>query len=495
MPIVRAGLAAIAGVVTFFAFFPHNWFLAIIGFTAFAWVIDVESRRQRTFLALTFATFFYAPLVHWMTIVSSPAAFVLVCLCVIPWLVFALYRPGPTRATTGIRLAAIIALIEALHSNIPWGGFPWGLIAYSQVDGPLMPVSRVGGEVLTSIMVVLIGYALFVALADRKFSMCVLIFVFVAVSNVTLINNEKSTTIRVAVIQGNVPRLGLSDQEQAGRVFANHIAQTHELAMDIRNGKAKQPELVVWPENAADGDPINSRAMFNQVQKVVDEINAPVLIGAAVWDGEVGPYNAGILWLPGNGPNQRYEKKQLVPFGEYIPQRTILEKYSSQFGITPNHFLPGKRSGIFTIDKVTFADVICFEVAYDSRMRAGIQGGARFFTVQSNNATYAFSQQPMQQLQITRFRAFEHSRSIAVATTTGFSAIIDSRGFVQAQTQEMKSATLNEELDQFTVRQPIDRWGSGPWLAICAVVVLLSLRKDPGWKTHRSQIKRFGRVK
>lgn len=495
MPIVRVGLVAIAGVVTSFSFSPHFWFLAIVGFAAFAWAIDVDSSRQRTFLALTFATFFYAPLVRWITIIGVPAAFALVVLCVLPWVIFVLYRPGPSRASTAFRLAAIVALIEAIHSNTPWGGFPWGLFAYSQVDGPLMPVSRVGGEVLTSMVVVLAGCALFVALVDRTFSMCVLIFAFVAVSSVTLINNEKSTTIRVAVIQGNVPRLGLSDQEQAGRVFANHIAQTHELAMDIRNGKAKQPQLVVWPENAADGDPVNSRAMFNQVQKVVDEVNAPVLIGAAVWDGDVGPYNAGILWLPGVGPNQRYEKMQLVPFGEYIPHRTILEKYSSTFGITPNHFLPGQRSGNITYGKLTFADVICFEVAYDSRMRAGIQGGAHFFTVQSNNATYAFSQQPMQQLQITRFRAFEHGRSIAVATTTGFSAIIDSRGFVKAQSQEMKSATLNEELDQFTVRQPIDRWGSGPWLAFCAVVVLLSLRKDSGWKTHRSQIKRFGRVK
>jgi apolipoprotein N-acyltransferase len=290
----------------------------------------------------------------------------------------------------------------------------------------------------------------------------------------------------VAVIQGNVPRLGLDDAQQAKRVFNNHIEQTQELASDIAAGKVQKPELVVWPENAADGDPINNRAMFDNIQRVVDDINIPVLIGAAVRDGFIGPYNAGILWLPHDGPNQRYEKVHLVPFGEYIPNHSALQNLVSHFGIATNNYVPGARTGLIKHDGLTFGDVICFEVAYGDHVAQSIIGGAQFLTVQSNNATYAFTEQPTQQLQITRFRAIEHKRAVAVATTTGVSAIIDSSGSVIARSEEMKATHLVGRIDKNESLQIIDRWGSG-WLLFVAVLLLIfGQRKDSSWKSTRA---------
>ena len=495
MAIVRVLLAAVAGICTYEGFTPNFWFLAILGIAVFVWSLHDGSPKARIFSALVFATCLYGPLVNWLTVVSVPASVMLVALCVFPWFLIAFYRPHSSHVISGVRLAACVAVIEAIHSEIPWGGFPWGLLAYSQLDGPLMPSARVGGEVVTTLLVVLVGYACFAALIAREFRLLMFCVVCIVVSSVTMRNQMSGGDVRVAVIQGNVPREGLSDSEQAARVFENHIAQTHRLAQDVRNGKVARPELVVWPENAADGDPVNNRSMFNQVQKVVDEINVPVLVGAAVWDGEVGPYNAGIMWLPHDGPNQRYEKNQLVPFGEYIPQRKFLEKYAANLGIAPNDFVSGSRSGVMTQGVLTFADVICFEVAYDQHIRGGVLGGAQFFTVQSNNATYAFSEQPMQQLQITRFRAIEHGRAFAVATTTGFSALIDSHGTLRAVSKEMRAETLIGNLDQQVIRQPVDRWGSGPWLLLSVAVLLTSWRRETLWKSQRSRNGRFGRVK
>lgn len=487
MRIARTVLAALAGAVVYAGFTPHRWFLAIIGIALFSWSIESQSRKFRTLNAVVFAFFFYAPLVSWVEVIGWNAEIFLTLLCVIPWLLFAFYQPHNSRSISAIRMASTVVIIEWVHSGIPWGGFPWGLLAYSQVDGPFTMLSRLGGEVLVTAIVVFAGVSLYSLIRFKEFLPVVCISTvaagFFVVSNLA---NASTSSVIIAVVQGNVPRLGLSVAEQAKRVFHNHIDETRKLSNDISAGIVARPDLVVWPENAADGDPINNRSMFNEIQRVVDELNIPVLIGAAVRDGFVGPYNAGILWLPNDGPNQRYEKVHLVPFGEYIPNHSTIQNLVSRFGIAINNYVPGNRTGLITHDELKFGDVICFEVAYGDHISKSITAGAQFLTVQSNNATYALTEQPTQQLQITRFRAIEHKRSIAVATTTGISALIESDGTVITQTKEMQAAHLVGRIETNKSLQLIDRWGSG-WLLLIAVLVLfLGQRKDASWKSTRA---------
>ncbi len=485
MRIARMILAIIAGAIVYAGFTPQRWYLAIVGVALFVWSLENSSRKLRMVNALAFAFALYAPLVSWVDIIGWNAEVFLTALCVLPWLLVAVYQPHNSLAVSAIRMASTVVLIEWVHSGIPWGGFPWGLLAYSQVDGPFALASRLGGEVLVSAIVVLSGFALYGVMRFRQWKPAA-VMLCIGLGLVAFSHAQKTSdqsTVTVAVIQGNVPRLGLSDQEQAKRVFANHINQTHMLAHDIAAGKVERPQLVVWPENAADGDPINNRAMFNDVQQVVNELNIPVLIGAAVRDGDVGPYNSGILWLPFDGPNQRYEKVHLVPFGEYIPNQSALQDLVKHFGIDTNNYVPGSRTGLITHGELTFGDVICFEVAYGDHVAQSIINGAQFLTVQSNNATYALTEQPTQQLQITRFRAIEHKRSIAVATTTGISGLINSQGAVLVRSQEMQSARIVGRIDKNQSLELIDRWGSGWLLFIAFLFVILGQRKDSSWKS------------
>ncbi len=476
-------LTAAAGLLAAFSFRPHLWFLALLAISLFIASLRQDSRKWRVISAMTFAVFMYGPLLSWLSVVGMNATVFLVVVCALPWLLFVLYQPNDSFVISALRASGVVVLIEWVHSSVPWGGFPWGLFAYSQVDGPLMWAARLGGQVATTAMVVACGFALYAAVVHRAFALLTLTAIVVLVGNLTLHSTSTTDTIRVAVIQGNVPRLGLNPVAQADRVFANHIAQTHKLAVDIKNGKASPVDFVVWPEDAADGDPIAHRAMFDEIQQVVDELNVPILIGAAVSDADLGPYNSGILWLPHEGPSQRYEKSHLVPFGEYIPNQNILLRFADRFGITPNHYIAGKRTGIMTLNTSTvFGDVICFEIAYDNHLRQLIDHGASFITVQSNNATYAHTDQPMQQLQITRFRAIEHQRDFAVATTTGFSAMVRADGNVVAQSKEMSATYLIATLSKRNDRQPIDRWGSAPWLALFGLIVGSSFIRQRGWR-------------
>jgi apolipoprotein N-acyltransferase len=95
---------------------------------------------------------------------------------------------------------------------------------------------------------------------------------------------------------------------------------------------------------------------------------------------------------------------------------------------------------------VVIGDVICFEVAYDDVFSAVVDGGALMITVQTNNATYQGTGQPAQQWEIERLRALQSGRSVAVASTTGVSGIIEPDGTVVAELAEGATGYLVAEI-------------------------------------------------
>ena len=111
------------------------------------------------------------------------------------------------------------------------------------------------------------------------------------------------TSKLVAIIQGNVPRLGLDFNEQRRAVLDNHVKATIALAAQVADGKAKRPDLVVWPENSSDIDPLQNADASQEISAAANDIGAPILVGAVLrTDKPSDIKNAGILWQPGTGP-------------------------------------------------------------------------------------------------------------------------------------------------------------------------------------------------
>ena len=130
--------------------------------------------------------------------------------------------------------------------------------------------------------------------------------------------------VRVAIVQGNVPRLGLDFNAQRRAVLDNHVTGTVELAGRVATGQEKQPDLVIWPENSSDVDPFLDPQAAAAISRAADSIKAPILVGAVLrGPGENEVRNAGVVWLPGQGPDESrmYIKQHPVPFAEYIPLR------------------------------------------------------------------------------------------------------------------------------------------------------------------------------
>ena len=288
-------------------------------------------------------------------------------------------------------------------------------------------------------------------------------------------------TGRFLAVQGNVPRPGLDFNAERRAVLDNHARATTKAAAEVDAGERTRPDLVVWPENSSDIDPLRNPDASTVIREAASAINAPLILGAVLQEPPPSVSNASLLYLPGKDVSQRYVKQHPVPFAEYIPYRSFFRHLSDKVDLIASDFAAGTGPGVFRVPAVggsTIAagTIICFEVAYDDLMRDTVDHGANVLLVQTNNATFGFTDESVQQLAISRIRAIEHGRSIVHVSTVGVSAMITPDGTAHQRTALFTSATLSAELPLRTDRTISDR--AGPWpeyLACGALAMMLVL--------------------
>jgi len=268
----------------------------------------------------------------------------------------------------------------------------------------------------------------------------------------------------VALIQGNVPDIGLDFEDRAGQVLDNHIAETMKLAAQIKTGAVATPSLIVWPENSSDIDPFVDRSAYDQIDKTVRAVGVPILVGAVLQGpGPNHRRNAGILWSPTSGPGSEYIKRHPVPFGEYIPLRGIASLVSSDVNLVTQDMVGGTGNGLVTGGPFPIGDVICFEVAYDDLVRSSVSAGAQVLVVQTNNATFGHTAETYQQLAMSQLRAVETGRTVLQVATTGKSAVIGPDGVVRQQSGALYTAdAIVASIPLRTATTLATRLGSGP---------------------------------
>ena len=435
----RMLMAAASGALLSTAFPPLGWWpmaiLAIALLTYACW----QARIWQGFLAGGVSGFvFFMLLMPWLRVIG-PEAWVGLSLYCAAWI--ALVGMG-TAASTRLRgwpvlVPTLWVLEEALRDRIPWGGFPWGRLAYSQAEAPFAWISRLGGMPLLTFWVAALGTTFLAgvlyARRDRRVLRTAIVgfVLLLAIGRIVAVYTpEPQGTALIAVVQGGTPQMGMGAMDVRREVLDNHVNQTLRLAEDVASGQASQPQLVIWPENASDIDPFTDPGAAAEIQKAAGAVNAPILVGAVanVPGQPQSLWNLGIVWNPQTGPAERYAKTHLVPFGEFIPMRDLIGSWFADFQRISRDFVPGTKPGVMSAGGIVIGDIICFEVAYDDIPRDVLNAGAQLLVVQTNNATYGDTSQPDQQLQIERLRAIESSGSLAVAATTGVSALIDSSG-------------------------------------------------------------------
>jgi apolipoprotein N-acyltransferase len=479
VPVRWAALVAVLAGLAGAAAFPRLgiWPLAIVTVAGLSWA--VEGRRSRTgaWLGFVYGLGFFVPLLHWTGIYVGPA----------PWLILA-----AAEAAFMALLGAILPLVqrlpgapfwgacawvlqEALRDRLPFGGFPWGRLAFSQDNSPLRWFISQGGAPFLTFMVALMGGALASAVLSirrplPRWRLAGAVALLIAVpmigemSGILTSPTVDGSRLQIAVVQGSVPDRGLAFEDRARQVLDNHVAQTLKLAREIKTGTVAQPDLVVWPENSSDVDPLVDKAAAAEITNAVKAVNAPVLVGAILdGPGKNHRRNAGILWSPTTGPGAEYVKRHPVPFAEYIPLRSLAEKVSSAAKLVTQDMVAGSGNGLLKGGPVPIGDVICFEVAYDDLVQSSVNAGAQLLVVQTNNATFGHTAETYQQLAMSRLRAVETGRTVLQVSTTGISAIITPDGHVTAQSGTLfEPAILTADVQLATSLTPAVRWGAVP---------------------------------
>jgi apolipoprotein N-acyltransferase len=395
--------------------------------------------------------------------------------------------------------ATLWVLQEALRDRTPFGGFPWGRLAFSQADSPLLGLAAVGGAPLVTAAVALLGGL--VALAVRsvfdgdlwrpatvrsvlagdpqrratlwRAAAALGVAIVACVAPAPLLWGDArpadgTPTVRVAVVQGNVPRLGLDFNAQRRAVLDNHVDATLDLARRVDAGLTPAPDFVVWPENSSDIDPFENPDASERITQAARAIGVPILVGG-LQDGptEAQVRNVGIVWDPERGPSETYVKRHPVPFAEYVPIRSFIREFiTEKVDLVRRDFVSGEEPGVLDMGRATIGDVICFEVAYDEVVRDTVTGGAQILVVQTNNATFNEAE-ARQQLAMVRLRAVEHGREALMASTVGVSAFVDRHGKVYDATQFFTEAVIERTIPLSTGRT------MATWLGVAPEVIMV----------------------
>ncbi|MCE0536124.1 apolipoprotein N-acyltransferase [Kineosporia rhizophila] len=511
----RLALAAASGLALYLAFPGFDlWLLAPVGVAGLAIAARGVSARFGALLGFVFGLVFFLRLIPWIGIFVG--AFPWIALSVTEALYLAamgalmprLWQVRGGLAGLLLTSGGLWVAQEAVRGRWPFGGFPWGRLAFSQSDAPTAPLASIGGAPLVSFVVAVVGTLLAWAVVKiwqtRAAPLPALgLLAALAVMAVGALiplpgANEGDTMTRVAAVQGNVPRIGLDFNAQRRAVLDNHVQATLDLAARVAAGQAEQPDVVLWPENASDIDPYINADAAAEISRATDAIGVPVLIGAVVQGPGENVSNTAIVWRPGEGAgtglDSVYVKRHPAPFAEYIPYRDFFRKFSKQVDLVKRDFISGddlreNPVGVMRMgqgDQVRVGDVICFEVAYDGLVRDNVRQGANLLAVQTNNATFGYTDESVQQLAQSRLRAIESGRTVVNISNVGVSGIVLPDGKVAERsghyTQEVLEATVPLRSRQ-TIATRVGAWPE--WILMSLAVILL-ISSVPGSRSRRS---------
>jgi apolipoprotein N-acyltransferase len=488
----RLGYALVAGLIGYLAFPPLGWWpLAVISLAGFTAAVRGASPRQGFVLGAVFGTGLLAPMLHWTSVYVGALPWVVLVTVQVTYLAgLGAVMPTLLRGRLGSLIgAAGWVAEEAVRGRWPFGGFPWGRWAFSQANSPLRWFAAVGGAPLLTFVVAVTGTTLAGAAMSRSWRgrvlaiACPLVLAAAAAPLVGLLVREPASGHEtVAAIQGNVPDRGLEFNARRRQVLDNHVRETMDLARRIASGQTAKPVFVLWPENASDIDPTTNPDAAAAIQLAADAVDVPILVGSLLdGPGDSHVTNAGLVWLPTSsghpGIAARYVKRHPVPFGEYIPLRSVARRVSSKVDLVGRDMIAGTGDGRLDLAGTPIGDVICFEVAYDSLVHSSVAHGAQLIVVQTNNATFGHTAETYQQLAMSRLRAVEHARTVIQIATSGKSAVIRPDGTIAQESGALYTADiLTERVTLSTRLTPATRLGALPEMLLCLVAAAGLLR-------------------
>jgi apolipoprotein N-acyltransferase len=350
-----------------------------------------------------------------------------------------------------------LVLGELLMRTIPFTGFGWTRLGFTQVDSPLASIYPLMGAAGVAF---LIGFLV----AIRKISQLIIVCLFIIIANFLPTELNNLGKLEVALVQGGVPQLGLDFNSTPLAVYQNHYQVSRNKLT------ANMVDLVIWPENSVDIDIFKNPEIESEITELSDSLETPILVGGiSRFSGEL--QNISVFFNP--KIEKIYVKRYLTPFGEYIPMRSSFERFSPYVKDVVD-FSAGTKKITFKIDNNSFQTLICYEIINDTFRDELTQN---FLVVQTNNATFGDTAQLDQQLNIAKIRAIETGREIAYVSTTGVTSFIDTNGDLRSSTPKFDGDVLIDDINLYEGQTLTQKLKFYPEIAALLLLLLLTIKR------------------
>lgn len=463
-------LAALAGVVVALSLPPWGWWpLGFVGIAALSVLLAGRAGWARFRAGAAFGVGMFTVGLWWMGEFNAVGAGLAVIVeAMFIGLAGAAAPPGRARA---MGLPAALVLAEGLRRVVPFGGLPLAGIALGQVGGPLAGAARIGGELSVMALAAGAGVAL-ACLARRDWrpaALAMALVAGVAVAGAAAPDGSQGRAVVVGAVQGGGPRGFRGVDADAGAVFAAHLASSDRLRPPL--------DLVLWPEDVVDVDrPIAATHEAEQLGALARGLGAPVVAGVVEDAGPTRFRNAAVVWSAAGVIADRYDKVHRVPFGEYVPWRSLVDRVAD-LSVIPRDAIAGGGPGVVATSAGQAGVLISYEVFFADRARTATEAGGTVLLVPTNAASFSTSQVPTQEVAAARLRAIESGRSLVQAAPTGYSAFIDHRGRVLARSTLGRGEVIQRPVTLRTGRTIYHRTGDWPVLALAALALGLAWRR------------------
>ena len=483
-----AGLCLLAGILLAGSLPPWGfWPMAFAGIALLDLLLAHRSRASRAGRMWLVSFVLFAITLFWIKDLTAPgyliAAIVFAAMFA---LLGALTPPGRGRH---LALPAAWFLAEFWKGHWPFGGVPISDLSIGQVDGPLVAVARIGGGPLLTGVTVAVGVIIAALVGtNTKWSRIittgphvpsnttrerigaagalVLIVGLVAGASFAPSGHNIDAPVKVAVVQGGGKQGTQAVYSDMDAVFTRHLKAANTIKGPV--------DVVLWPEDVVDLDSGDIAEAGNEKGEALSDLarrlHATVIAGIVENSGPTHFLNFSVVIHPDGTFGSRYEKVHRVPFGEYVPLRSLIAPFAGP-ALTQRDAVPGTGPAVVQTAHGPIGVVISWEVFFGDRSRAAIRGGGQILANPTNGSTYTLTLVQSQQIASSRLRAIETGRWVLQAAPTGFSAVITPSGHVVT-----RSGISEERVLRATVRRRegltvYTRTGDLPTLALAIVLL------------------------
>ncbi|MFZ0059048.1 MAG: apolipoprotein N-acyltransferase [Acidimicrobiales bacterium] len=477
----RGALALLAGGLVGCSLPPFGpWYLAPLGLAVAAGTITRRSVGRRALCGLLVGIGQFSVGCVW-ALEFTGLGYVALVACESLFVTVAFIAVPPRRGRL-IAFAGALTLLEWARDHWPFGGLPLGGTALGQVDGPLAALARVGGPLLLVAAVGLAGAGL-AALGSAGWARLstdkppvkgTALAGLAAIGLVALTGGLAAlapgggpprAAVAVAIVQGGGRRGMSSLNVPASHVFAATWHVTSRLRRPVG--------LVVWPEDTvAVAGPLAGSIKADRVATLARRLDTTVLAGVTTPVGSTRFENEITAWGPSGRIIGSVEKTHPVPFGEYVPLRSLFSRIASLTGV-PRDVIVGRNDGELTTPAGRVAILNSFEAFFADRARSGVRAGGELLVVETNTASYATDIVPAAELAASRLQAIAEGRDLVQSATTGYSALISPNGVVTRQSGLGTPDLLRGVVALRTGATLYERFGDLPVLAGSALAVAL----------------------